>query len=138
MAVLVEKTDLPSALQSHELVRVWLDGANASAARVAPCLVSTDPAPTQGQLDEARLTLVGTISRWAEAGAGALQSQSAGPFGQTIDTRVKTGYNMWPSEIERLQAICKNGKAAAFSVDTAPGGAPDRDWISPTSYVVNL
>lgn len=134
MAALVLLTDLPAALQSEELVQVWLDGANASAARVAPCLAATDPAPTEDQVAEAKLTLIGTISRWAQAGAGALASQTAGPFGQTLDTRVKTGYNLWPSEIERLQAICKNGKATAFSVDTAPGSSVDGYWSAPDQW----
>ena len=48
---------------------------------------------------------------------------TAGPFGQTIDTRQRTGYNLWPSEISDLQAICKGLDATpsrqAFSVDTA-------------------
>lgn len=134
MAALVLLTDLPAALQSEELVQVWLDGANASAARVAPCLAATDPAPTEDQVAEAKLTLIGTISRWAQAGAGALALQTAGPFGQTLDTRVKTGYNLWPSEIERLQAICKNGKATAFSVDTAPGSSVDGYWSAPDQW----
>lgn len=78
-------------------------------------------APSADQLAEARLTLLGAVKRWAEAGAGAFQQQSAGPFGITVDTRQRTGYNLWPSEIERLQDICADGGGKkAFSVDTAP------------------
>lgn len=121
MADLVKKTDLPASVQAEELVQAWLDGANATAARVAPCLVSDDPAPTSAMLSEAKLVLIGMVSRWAEAGAGALQSQTAGPFGQTIDTRVKTGFNPWPSEVVRLQQICADGKTPrAFVVDMFP------------------
>ena len=41
----------------------------------------------------------------------------------TVDTRQRTGYNLWPSEITDLQAICKTDGAEgrqSFSVDTAP------------------
>jgi len=135
---IVAVTDLPAALQSAELVEAMVDGANAKAARVAPCLtwdgtVTDQPAPTAGQLAEAKLILIGAIRRWAEAGSGALQQQTAGPFGQTIDTRQRTGYNLWPSEITDLQSICKTagqGGRQAFSLDTAPAGAAHMPWCA--------
>ena len=186
MAIIV-KTDLPSKVQSNELVDSMVAGANATAARVAPCLVApaasawaastaylvgavvnlsggeflkatiagttaaAEPvapslggtvvdgtvtweriAPTADQLAEAKLVLIGMVQRWSEAGSGAVQSQQAGPFGQTIDTRQRTGFNPWPSEIERLQAICATGgKSGAFSVDTAPSlSGMHADWCS--------
>jgi hypothetical protein len=121
--------DLPAAIQSDELVDAMLAGANARALRVAPCLgYVTDvdagtTAPTDDQLAEAKLVLIGAVKRWAEAGAGALSSQVAGPFQQAIDTRQRTGFNFWPSEIEQLQDICKQEGAGAFSLDTAPCGS---------------
>lgn len=123
-------TDLPAALRNHELVVELVAGANAKAARVAPCLVSTDPAPTSLMLDEARLTLIGAVKRWTELEAGAVQQQAAGPFSMSIDTRQRTGYNLWPSEIKDLQAICSAGqsKREAWSVDTAPVGASHLPW----------
>lgn len=117
-------TDLPASIQSAELVETMVAGANAKASRVAPCLVSADPAPTADALAEAKLVLVGAVKRWIEAGAGALQSQTVGPYGQTIDTRQRTGYNLWPSEISALQDICKAGtdsSSGAFSI--TPGGS---------------
>ena len=131
MAIIV-KTDLPSKVQEHELVDSMVAGANATAGRVAPCLVATDPVPTADQLAEAKLVLIGMVQRWSEAGSGALQSQQAGPFGQTLDTRQRTGFNPWPSEIERLQEICATGgKPGAFSVDTAPSlSGMHADWCS--------
>jgi hypothetical protein len=126
MSIIV-KTDLPTAIQSAEMIDLMVAGANARAARVAPCLTWTgtpaeQPAPTADQLAEAKLVLVGAVKRWAEAGAGAFQSQTAGPFGVTVDTRQRTGYNLWPSEIQELQAICSTGSVGreAFSVDTVP------------------
>jgi hypothetical protein len=62
--------------------------------------------------------------RWNEAGSGARSSQTAGPFGETIDTTVARRGMYWPSEITNLQAICSGGvKSGAFSYDTALGGA---------------
>ena len=125
MAEIITTADLPAALQSAELVDLMVAGANAKASRVAPCLawdgtIEAEPVPTSDQLDEARLVLIGAVKRWAEAGAGAFQSQQAGPFGVQIDTRQRTGFNLWPSEIESLQDICSAGTTGreAFSIDT--------------------
>ena len=121
MAIIVRE-DLPSAIQSAELIDAMIAGANARAARVAPCLVDADTAPSVDQLAEARLVLIGAIKRWSEAGSGAFQSQQAGPFGVSVDTRQRSGFNLWPSEIQELQAICSTGSVGreAFSIDTAP------------------
>ena len=122
MAEIITVDDLPTALQSDPMVELMVAGANARASRVAPCLAGTGAeAPTEDQLAEARLVLVGAVRRWHEAGNGALSAQSAGPFSQTIDTRQRTGYNLWPSEIEALQQVCSSGSVGreAFSVDTA-------------------
>lgn len=126
---IIAVTDLPTALQSVEMVADMVAGANAKAARVAPCLtydgtVTGQPAPSADQLAEARLVLLGAVKRWAEAGAGAFQSQTAGPFGVTVDTRQRTGFNLWPSEITDLQAICAGAPAGreAFSLDTVRVG----------------
>lgn len=133
MAAIIEKTDLPTAIQSAEMIDAMVAGANARATRVAPCLASTDPAPTADQLAEAKLVLIGAVKRWAEAGSGALQSQTAGPFGMTVDTRQRGGFNLWPSEIQELQAICSPGPVGrqAFSIDTAPSlGSAHLPWCN--------
>lgn len=124
MAEIIGADDLPDDVAGNAMSEVWVEGANARASRVAPCLGGTDPGPTEDQLAEARLILIGAVIRWSEAGSGALQSQTqtAGPFTSetTLDTRQRTGFNLWPSEIRQLQDICKNGgKPKAFSVDTA-------------------
>lgn len=125
MAPIVTVEHLPAkVLDSVEesQLALMIDGANAKASRVAPCLASADPEPTAEQLDEARLILVGAIIRWSEAGSGALQQQSAGPFSVTVDTRQRDGYNLWPSEVTGLQEICRSSGSSggAFTVDTAP------------------
>ena len=122
MAEIIQVSDLPAALQSAELVDAMVAGANAKASRVAPCLASTDPVPTADQLAEAKLILIGAVKRWAEAGSGAWQQQTAGPYSVTTDTRQRSGFNLWPSEIDALQALCRDSTpAGAFAVDTAPG-----------------
>ena len=122
MAEIITSTDLPDDVASNAMVSVWVDGANARASRVAPCL--TDPAATADQIAEARLILIGAVIRWSQAGAGAVQSQAAGPFNMTVDTRQRGGFNLWPSEITQLQDICKNGaKSSAFDFDTVACGA---------------
>lgn len=124
MVDIITVGDLPTATQSAEMITDMVAGANAKASRVAPCLASIDPAPTDDQLAEARLVLLGAVKRWAEAGAGAWQQQAAGPFSVSTDTRQRTGYNLWPSEIEALQDICKTATTSgAFSVDTAPSAS---------------
>jgi hypothetical protein len=138
VAAIIDVTDLPAALQSAELVEVMVNGANAKASRVAPCLTWDDededhPAPTVEQLDEAKLVLVGAIKRWADAGSGGLSQQTAGPFGQVIDTRQRTGYNLWPSEITGLQDICRTDGPVgrtAFSLDTAATTSAHMPWCS--------
>jgi hypothetical protein len=94
-------------------------------------VVWTRIGPTADQLAEARLVLFGAVKRWVEAGAGAFQAQQAGPFGVTVDTRQRTGFNLWPSEIEGLQDICATASTSgAFSVDTAPAGSAHLPWCS--------
>lgn len=120
---IIDVSDLPTALQSAEMIQLMVDGANARAARVAPCLVSTDPAPTDDQLNEARLILVGAVKRWAETGAGSFTSQTAGPFGVQVDTRQRTGFALWPSEINGLQDICSTADTSATAFSFTPGGS---------------
>lgn len=124
MTEIITSADLPDDIAANAMAALWVDGANARASRVAPCLANEDPAPTAEQLAEAKLILIGAVMRWSQAGAGAIQSQNAGPFGVTIDTRQRTGFNLWPSEINQLQDICKTGsESRAFSVDTVGCGS---------------
>lgn len=110
--------DLPESVRGSDMVTTFVDGANARATRVAPCLADN---PTPQQMAEARLILVGAIKRWSEAGSGAVQQQSAGPFSMGVDTRQRGGFNLWPSEIAGLQDVCgSEGRREAFAVDLAP------------------
>lgn len=94
-----------------------IDDAMALAARVAPCITLS----SFEYAAAAKAILRGAILRWHEAGTGAVQSQTAGPFGQTLDTRQVRRGMFWPSEIIELQGLCGDAEpVGAFSVDTVP------------------
>ena len=122
MVEIIDTIDVPAtiaALVDPVLLDAMVAGANAKATRVAPCLASLDPEPSEDQLAEAKLILIGAVQRWVQAGTGAFSQQTAGPFSVATDTRQRSGYNLWPSEITDLQGICSTGQSAgAFSVDT--------------------
>ena len=99
------------------LLQVMVAGANARAVRVAPCLAASDNPAARA---EAKLILIGAVKRWVEAGSGAVAQASAGPFQLSTDTRQRTGFNLWPSEIEVLQDLCSKDAGGAFGVDTGP------------------
>lgn len=92
--------------------------------------------PTADLLAEARLVLAGAIQRWSEAGSGSISSKTVmtGPYmnTETVDTKQRTGFSLWPSEIAQLQDLCKTGGTGkAFTVDTAPGlGGSHLPWCS--------
>lgn len=116
--MILDQADLPTSVRTHELVATLVAGANARALRIAPCLAEDGRDAARA---EAKLILAGAVQRWAEAGAGGIQQITAGPFGQTLDTRQRTGFNLWPSEIEVLQDLCRQDNGGAFGIDTAPG-----------------
>ena len=95
--------------------------AEAMALVAAPCI--------ERLLDEPKLAAVkailrGAIIRWNDAGSGALQQQSAGPFAMTVDTRAARRDLFWPSEIKDLQSLCADGSAGAYTVDMLGCAAP--------------
>lgn len=97
-------SDLGTTGADSATVDALVAGANAQAVRIAPCLAtSADP----GVYAEARMVLIGAVNRWLQAGNGAVQSQTAGPYGLTVDTRSgRTGYSLWPSEVATLRELC--------------------------------
>jgi hypothetical protein len=118
---IIRTTDLPDDVAARAMAAKWVAGANAQASRVAPCLTADDPPPTEDQLAEAQLVLIGAVIRWSQAGSGALQAETIGPLARTVDTRQRVGFRLWPSDITQLQDICKDGsESKAFAIDTVP------------------
>jgi hypothetical protein len=79
-----------------------------------------------------RAILRGAVLRWNEAGSGALSAQTAGPFGQTIDTRQERRGMFWPSEIVALQNLCSTNQGGSYSVSLAGPDATlpaDLGWL---------
>jgi hypothetical protein len=122
------------ALSSGDALKVTVAGTSGATAPTAPDLDQTVTdgsvvwvriGPTADLLTEARLILVGAIQRWSEAGSGSVSTKTTmtGPYmnTETLDTKQRTGFNLWPSEITQLQDLCKTGGTGqAFTVDTAP------------------
>lgn len=102
-AVSLELSDLaPFAAIDATKAQAMIDDALALAARVAPCILTAEFEYAAA----AKAILRGAILRWNDSGSGALQAQTAGPFGQTLDTRQVRKGMFWPSEIEQLQELC--------------------------------
>lgn len=122
------------ALVGGEAIRALVAGTSAAISPTAPSLDATVTdggvvweriGPTPDLLAEAQLILIGAVKRWTEAGSGGVSTKTTmtGPYmnTETLDTKVRTGYNLWPSEISQLQELCKSsGTSTAYTIDTAP------------------
>src|SRR4051794_38040500 len=97
-----------------------IEDAEAMAVLVAPCITAVGFAQTAA----VKAILRGALLRWNDAGTGALSAQTAGPFGQTLDTRQERRAMFWPSEIEQLQNLCADIGGAAYTTSLA---GPDPD-----------
>lgn len=137
-AVSLTPDDLtPFASIDEVKAQAMIDDALALAARVAPCILEA----TFEHDAAAKAILRGAVLRWNDAGTGAYQQQTAGPFGVTMDTRQQRRGMFWPSEIEALQGLCNTEHASgAFSLDQVPAAAgatladrPDLwfQWVQP-------
>lgn len=91
-----------------------IDDAEAMAVLAAPCI--NDVGFAYGTAVKAILR--GAVLRWNDSGSGALQAQTAGPFGQTLDTRQERRGMFWPSEIVALQSLCAS-RGGVYSVSLA-------------------
>lgn len=121
MGVYLDPLDLPDGIGSALGLTAdqMIDDAEAQAMLAAPCLGDADTPLSQIQNAAVVSLLRGAILRWNDAGSGARQSVTTGPFSETTDTTVRRSGMFWPSEITSLQGICSDGqKVKAFGVDT--------------------
>jgi hypothetical protein len=134
VAVTMTPEDLaPFANIDDDKALAMIADALALAARVAPCINSEDFA----HVTAAKAIIRGAILRWNDTGTGALTQQGAGPFQVSIDTRQVRRGMFWPSEINQLQELCRDGdpRGQAFTIDTTPSKAGDGYWSAPDTWV---
>lgn len=140
MATFIELFDLlPFAEIEPSKAEAMIADAEAQAVIAAPCLLTLQTVPVDETADELALRtakvaavksiLRGAILRWNDAGSGAVQSQTVGPFAQTLDTRVQRRGMFWPSEIEQLQDMCSTG-GGAWAIDTFCTSTWHQPWCS--------
>ncbi len=101
LPITVEDLTIFAAIEPVK-AQAMIDDAVAQAALVAPCITS----PDFEHIAAARAILRGAILRRNEAGTGALQTQTAGPFSVGLDTRSKPRPFFEDSELADLAALC--------------------------------
>ncbi len=139
MGQFIQTTDLaPFATIDAVKAAAMIEDAEAQAILTAPCIpglltppageTAEERAVRESKLAAIKSILRAAILRWEEAGTGAVQSETIGPFTQSVQQASRRSM-FWPREIEQLQAVCSGGEREAFTVDTAPttlsGGTPD-------------
>lgn len=126
-AVTLTPSDLaPFATIEESKAHALIEDALSRAARFAPCI--RDITLSEDHSFAARGVIRDAVLRKNDAGTGAVQQQTAGPFGQTLDTREPRRALFWPSEIAELQAICAEHNGTTVStrageMDMMPPGA---------------
>lgn len=132
MGTFLDASDL-SAFATIDTAKVeaMIEDAEAMAVLAAPCISAANFA----HMAAVRAILRGAVLRWNDSGSGALQAQTAGPFGQTLDTRQERRGMFWPSEIVALQSLCVDSQGGVYSTSLA---GPDRGngyWAQPNLWV---
>lgn len=109
--------------------------AEARAMLAAPCL-KTVVLDAAGQAALVAI-LRDVVLRWNDTGAGAVTTESAGPWTRTVETRGVSAGKYWPAEIADLQKLCgaAGRRRRAFEIDTTPGWASGYTWESPDVWV---
>lgn len=127
-AVSLDLADLdPFATIDVVKAQAMIDDAMALARFYAPCILADDFAFA----DTAKAIIRRAILRWNDTGSGAMQSQTAGPFGVTIDTRQPQSGAFWPSEIDQLQGLCGTGSGTSYTLSLAgPDAVPSYPWVT--------
>lgn len=126
MGIFLDSSDLtPFAVIESAKANEMIADAEALAVLAAPCITAV----TFTNAAAVKAILRGAVLRWNDTGSGALQSQTAGPYGQTLDTRQERRGMFWPSEIVSLQNLC---------VDATQGGVYSVSIAGPTlTYTLN-
>lgn len=131
MGTFLSTTDLaPFADIEATKAEAMIVDAEAMAVLAAPCITEEGFAYASA----VKAILRGAVLRWNDSGSGALQQQSAGPFGQTLDTRQERRGMFWPSEIIALQSLCVDAQGGVYSTSLAGPTDPEGTWTSPSTW----
>lgn len=105
----------PFADIEYNKATAMIEDAEAMAVLAAPCIAEEG----FNNFLAVKAILRAAVLRWHEAGTGAVQSQTVGPFGQTLDTRQERRGMFWPSEIVALQSLCAGSEGGVYSISLA-------------------
>lgn len=121
----------PFATIESAKAEAMIEDAEAMALLAAPCIAGGGFAFGTA----VKAILRGAVLRWNDSGSGALQAQTAGPFGQTLDTRQERRGMFWPSEIVALQSLCADSQGGVYSTSLAGPDRGDGYWAQPNLWV---
>lgn len=121
----------PFATIESAKAEAMIEDAEAMALLAAPCIAGDGFAFGTA----VKAILRGAVLRWNDSGSGALQAQTAGPFGQTLDTRQERRGMFWPSEIVALQSLCADSQGGVYSSSLAGPDRGDGYWAQPNLWV---
>lgn len=131
MGTFLDVTDLaPFATIEASKATAMIEDAEAMALLAAPCIAAVGFAYTTA----VKAILRGAVLRWNDSGSGAMQSQTAGAFGMTLDTRQERRGMFWPSEIVSLQSLCADSQGGVYSTSLAGPTRADGDWTQPNVW----
>lgn len=131
MGTYLDVTDLaPFATIDVAKAEAMIEDAEAMALLAAPCIAAEGFAYGTA----VKAILRGAVLRWNDTGSGALQAQTAGPFGQTLDTRQERRGMFWPSEIVSLQSLCADSQGGVYTTSLAGPDRADGYWSQPNVW----
>jgi hypothetical protein len=121
---------VPFASIDEVKAEAMIEDAEAMALLAAPCIAADDFTQTTA----VRAILRAAVVRWNESGTGALQAQTAGPFGQTLDTRQERRGMFFPNEIISLQSLCTDSQGGVYTLSLAGTDPADGYWSRPDTW----
>lgn len=126
---LLEPSDL-TAFADIPLAKAYamIEDAEAVAARLAPCIADENFVHAAA----AKAILRGAVLRWNEAGSGAINQVSSGPFQMSTDNRQQRRGMFLPSEISELQALCRTSRVGLSEMDLIPSSTDS--WPPPDGW----
>ena len=135
MGMYLTPADLvPFARIDEDKASIMIDDAEAMAAMVAPCLLDPAFLADPAYAGPARAIIRAAVLRWEDAGNGAVQQETVGPFSHTLDTRQSRRGMFYPSEVEQLRQLCTrfagSASSGAFAIDMAPTVTAHPPWCA--------